>query len=455
MWQVVEFGAVALVVGVAAASCGNSEHPASGGGSGAGGSTGGGGGTADSSTSLGGGGSVGGSGGSGSSGGVAGSGGAWQPPGDPGWQPVTWQPAGCDFEYATNLANAAPPLIWEDCGPGTGGCQRLVPVWAKKYPPGYDLAFQGPPQLFKNGTTLRFSLHYYFREGDGQLDYRKAIYDENSVVLAAWRVKECGGNLLQWTTKHVCLAIGNGSDDTVQAILNQNDLTGPPLAVYTSGPTIPLACTDDLFASGLGSVQRLRDLVSGQELAIPAPSGGVAMLDPRLTGEYALFQRVAGVVDGWIWKRPNSVEQLVDPGAEQIYDIRSDGQTLVWIQAKSTDFQERAVGDLWTSTFATTMGALQPQKRRAVPATSVVASMKGVGGGWYALVEQPVGSQARFLHVYRLADAHHWQVPTPADVQPTDVIHVDGDEVWFTGMSINAAYVTVIRQQLSALGPGD
>lgn len=86
-------------------------------------------------------------------------------------------------------------------------------------------------------------------------------------------------------------------------------------------------------------------------------------------------------------------------------------------------------------------------------APSVVASMKAVGDGWYALVEQPVGSQARFLHVYRLADAHHWQVATPADIRPTDVVHVDADEVWFTGMSLNEAYVTVIRQQLPALGP--
>jgi hypothetical protein len=208
----------------------------------------------------------------------------------------------------------------------------LIPVWAKKYPGGYDKVFPGggPPQLYKSGNTLRFSLHYSYRQTDGSLDLRKAIYDENWKPLAAWRGKVCGGNLLQWTPKHVCFAIANGTDPTVQAILNEDDLTGPP------------------------------------------------------------------------------VEQLINPGTDQVFDIRSDGTTLVWIQVLPGDILDTRPGNLWTSPFATsTAGNVQSL---AADATSVyviqdtrVIRIAKSNAALSVLAEEPAGLWALTVdagHVY-------------------------------------------------------
>lgn len=453
-------GALLVAIGLGM-SCGpetESASPTGGSAGAAGGGPDGGAGTLGGSGAVAGAGS-GGTGGTGT-GGLAGLGGMWQQPGDPGWKPVPWQPAGCDAEYATNVANAAPPLIWADCG--LPGCTRLVPIWSPKVGDVYAWPIQAPPQVYRSGSLLRFSLHFMYGKTVNDLDQRKIIYDENWKALAVWRGKECGGNVLQWTGKHVCTALGGINGQMAQVTLSLSDLTGPPLAKYDEGKvTIPLGCTEDLFASSSGGgTQHVRDLVSGIEYMLAPPTGGIELGDQRLIGEYALIPRIASgsngpLIDGWIWKRPNVLEKLVDPGNEVIYDIRSDGKTLVWVQTQSKDILESAPGELWTSGFATTAAGIQAQKRRPVPASSLAASMKGVGDGWYALVEQPVGSDDRFLHVYRLSDARHWVVPTPADVRPTDIVHIDSQEVWFTGMTATDSYSTVVRQKLSALGPGD
>ncbi len=188
------------------------------------------------------------------------------------------------------------------------------------------------------------------------------------------------------------------------------------------------------------------------------PAGATDVYGVNLVGSYAVFPRESaseGVVDGSIWKPPNTTEKLVNPGSELVYDIRSDGNTLAWVQAQSKDPLTRAAGDLWTSPFATTAAGIKPEKRRPVPAISIVPTMKGMGDGWYALVEQPIGSKDRYLHVYRLTDVRHWKVQTPADVRPTNVVYIDGEEVWYTGTTMNDSYNTLVRQQLSALGPGD
>jgi hypothetical protein len=96
-----------------------------------------------------------------------------------------------------------------------------------------------------------------------------------------------------------------------------------------------------------------------------------------------------------------------------------------------------------------------PTKRRESPYTAAFGEYKAVGDGYYALVELPLGSKSRFLHIYRLADMRHWKVPTPADVKPAEVILIDQEEVWFVGTTTNDARSTIIRQRLDQLGGGD
>ncbi len=225
----------------------------------------------------------------------------------------------------------------------------------------------------------------------------------------------------------------------------------------------PTGCPAELQQSVVHRKQHrrnpyLRDLEAGRERWIQFPNA--MAVDPSPSGPNAFFV-LMGVeqnhekLTGWVWKRPDTLEQLVDAGSEMVYDIRSDGNTLVWVQTASASSLDPATGTLWTSPFATSASGVESTQRRSVPALTIVPQYKVVGHGHYALVEQPVGSPERYLHVYRLSDARHWKVPTIPDVRPADLIYIDAEEVWFIGTTLNDAKSTIIRQKLDALGPGD
>jgi hypothetical protein len=314
-------------------------------------------------------------------------------------------------------------------------------------------------QLYKDGSTLRLGLH--MRVKNGRL---KAVFDEGFQPLVAWRSSAetgCVGNLLQWTAGHVCLAVGNAVDPIYQAILPTSDPSGSPLALYATYPFIPLSCNEHLLVgSNSVGVPYVRDLESGLETWIQ-PSVGRSF-DARLAGEHLLLvvEDTSGAnvkLTGWIWNRPNTLEQIVDPGSEVIYDMRSDGQTLVWVQVSSAALGTLAPGTLWTSPFATSAAEVKGTARRATPPMYLAESSKTANQGFYALIDQTSeGNDAeRHVHVYRLSDARHWAVPQISDVKPSKMIYIDSEEVWYLGATLNGATSTIIRQRLDALGPGD
>lgn len=398
-----------------------------------------------------------GAGGSGGTGNVlvdAGDAGIWQAAGDPGWQNLTWAPNGCADE-ALIPANAAPPLVWKPCGASLPGCELLERTWTKWMP-------LQAAQFHKTATGHLFAMHFQYSPVDSEssAEQRKALYGESGQPLAVWRTsKSCGGLLLQPTDKHVCFALGNGTANTKQALLSLSAPNAAPLSVYESGATLALSCTEEILQSALGSALFIRDLASGQEFPLLGPSGTATLLDGRLYGEFALLPRATsgGIVDALIWKRPNTMEKLVDVSSGMIYDIRTDGQTLAWILTGSNDYLERSPGKLFTSPFASAASGVKPTERRVVPATSVVPAFKRIGDGHYALIEQPLPATNpdRFLHVYRLSDARHWQVSLPSTLVPADIIHLDSNVVWLLVTTKNGPFVGVVRQSLAELGPGD
>lgn len=385
----------------------------------------------------------------GASAGSGGSAGAMPDGGDPGWKPVGWTPSDCMY-VATTPADAVPDLVWTDCG---AGCARLLPNWPNKSGVPLQAA-----QVFKSGGTLRLGLHLWYGEL-GQ--WRKAIYDENMKPVVAWRgdATRCGANLLQWTPKHVCPSIGMGLDPTLQAFLSPGDLTGNPIALYATQAFVPLSCNEDLFiGSSSGGIPYLRDLNAGFERWIQFPNAHA--VDPALSGPNAFFvvmgfEQGYEKLTGWVWKRPDTLEQLVDASSEMVYDIRSDGNTLVWVQTTSASSFDAAPGTLWTSPFATSASDVHATMRRSVPALTIVPQYKVVGEGYYAFIEQPIGSPERSLHIYRLSDARHWQLPVIPHVRPASLVYIDAEEVWLLGTTLNDAISTIIRQKLDALGPGD
>ncbi len=294
---------------------------------------------------------------------------------------------------------------------------------------------------------------------------------ENGVPKVVWRYQPglapvgCSMWPPAWTAQHTCIVtretFDGGATTGRQFLLPSGDF-GAPLASWTSSATFVEGCSADLLGSGDASgAGWVRDLVSGNEYPLEA-SPGVAW-PPVIYEDVALFRRWWGDgtyvrLDAWLWKRPNVMEPLIEaPDGEMVYDVRTDGSTLVWVQAKSESVLDRAPGELWTSPFSKTSTSLQPSKRRTTPSLTVAQTQKAVGGGYYALIEQPFpeGNENWKLHLYRLSDARHWQVELPGAMRPVEVVHVDEEEVWVQAHTMKIADMTLIRQRIDQLGPGD
>lgn len=376
----------------------------------------------------------------------------WVPGGDPGWNDLTWATGCKNTQVASNPKFAVPALKWEDCGAGLPGCIRLVPNWPNAGIP-FDRA-----QLYKSGSTLRFSLHMRFL---GEL--RKAVYDESMIPVAAWRMDVtdggCGSLLLQWTGKHLCQGLSGPTNLTHEAILPTDSPAGPPLKMYSTQGLVAESCNEELFVgSSSGGFPFIRDLVSGEPfwLTIPNAMGTI----PQLSGSTAFLMAwgsgpTGETLTGWSWKRPNTLQQIIDPGQEMIFDIRSDGATLAWLQTTAKSIYQTAPGALWTSPHTAEPWETKPTKRRAIPSVGPSNELKGIGEGHYAIIEQSEDKPDRFLHLYRLADARHWQIHGPADLRPGHVIHVDHEEVWLMYTTLNNAKASILRHRIDALGPGD
>jgi hypothetical protein len=381
--------------------------------------------------------------GSGGHAGETGSDAASQPWSDPSWSPD------CGMQAATVPSQAAPLLQWTECSPDLPGCTMLVPDW-----PHNGAAFTHTPQLYKDGSTLRLSLHLWW----AGFEQRHIIVDEHMSAVAVWRQEPkapCTMKILQWTTRHVCLSVQRVDHPTREVLLSTEDLTGPAIADYGSESIEPVACNEELFV-GHDAHPRVRDLQTGEEFSVVPQSGDGDY--PQIHGSIALFPVYdvnvpGGTASAWVWERPNSVRKLVDPAPDYIYDIRTDGAVLAWSRVKPLLPGDPAPGELWTAPLTTDPGALKPKFVRALPPTAPWIEASVVGGGYYATLERKPSTDERFLHVYRLSDGRHWSVLTPQGLVPGATIWLDADEIWFVGEA--GAPMTILRQQLSALGPGD
>jgi hypothetical protein len=143
------------------------------------------------------------------------------------------------------------------------------------------------------------------------------------------------------------------------------------------------------------------------------PSPGLGFYQPYPVNESALMRQFPefGRAEGWIWNRQsNAALPLLQPGNSiSVLDVKSDGSTLAWVEAK-LPFDMNGLyqsADLWTSPFATDKSGIVATKRRALPALGEVLSH--VSDGFYALY----AFGDKMVHVYRLSDARHWAFNPP------------------------------------------
>ncbi len=421
------------------------------------------------------GGATGGAGGIGGAGGSSYDGGVWQPNGDAGWTLVDW--AECKaLYYAMNPEQAAPPLVWKPCEGDIPGCQRLVVNWSYGFPP---LSLPSPFTMgvYKQSGKLRFSFRLNIK-GVGNV---MAAYSEAMKPVAVWRASSaaCKAWRAEWSAKHACIVAGGIPPATV-GLLPFDDPNGAPTKTIISAADFPITCNDQLFAS-LDAANRtfIRDLATNEAHEIAWPNSLVGY--PRVHGPVALVQRFAfgptilEAAEAWLWTKPNQLTKLLDAAPQKIWEARTDGATLAWVQVSATDTGDKPPGELWASPWTTSPAGLAPKKLRNVAPSGNSLEGNAMGGGYFVLIEPRTVTEGPLkdapdhrMHVYRLTDGRHWEVVRFVDVGPStikpassltvpgSVLHIDEEEVWWLGVSqYSQDNWTIVRQRLSDLGPGD
>jgi hypothetical protein len=303
-------------------------------------------------------------------------------------------------------------------------------------------------------------------------EWRKAVYENGRTPVAAWRGRDgsgrCGGVYTGTNANGVCLLMGKALEPARFVVLPLSDTTAAPrFSLATSAIASDGGCTNELFTGLLsGGTEVVFHFGRNEEFVMRPPSG--TNLGGRPHRDSILFTRSdasadgqRALLDGWIWSAEASYRRLIVPtGDRMVYDIRTDGAALAWLEMPYTDdYLDTQAGELWTSPFATVESDVQRQRVSAVPETSIWSGGKVLGGGYYALVEQHESESSLLerVHIYRLSDGRHWTVPMPDDVQAGGLLRIDAEELWYKARSAVAggANQTIIRQRLAALGDGD
>ncbi len=380
-------------------------------------------------------------------------------PGDSTWRATRWLDR-CQIDVADEPSKALPPLRWEQCPGNAPGCTSLAVDWdADKYPR------TASPSVVRWGDGYRVGLYLEYRG-----ERRTGVYDADGRPLAAWRFRDLEPTVPEADPKpEYCIPTVPSVGHERVWLGAQRVSVGTPASAYlvsgydalaTASQPIPvdalsqgLHTSDDTFAlsgPGPGTVN-IYDRVGNQAKRFGRQSGNDAPSFGQMypVGDHALGLAVfeVGTSEGWIWnRRTHTIEPLLRAEPPRVVaDIKSDGQTLVWLEAEPySDDGLYGASSLWTSPFAATKADLAPKKRREGPIIGYPIS--AAGEGFYAVYA--IGEKV--IHVYRLSDAHHWSFKTPPelfDIQ--DIAHVDSREVW--------VWVPggIVRQAISELGPGD
>ena len=286
--------------------------------------------------------------------------------------------------------------------------------------------------------------------------FRTAVFDADGSPLAVWRQSEeyCALDVPLLTPEHVWLGA------------TQITESGGTIPAYVRTPYAELATTTSVLPFAVGNQGALANEntlahfgLNGNSVTIFDAISNTAKTfggspypeykQPNPVADSALMRCYLAQAPpaACIWNRStHDVQPLLDKGAAAVADAKSDGETLVWIQAPGTEQPDGSYppGDIWTSPFVTTASAVVPKKRRPAPKVRHPAAI--ANAGYYAFASGYDG----LVHVYRLSDMRHWSFEhAPNWTPPFDVAYVDAQEVWF-GHSTGIA-----RQHLDALGPGD
>ncbi len=362
----------------------------------------------------------------------------WPADADACWRRALWATT-CLVEIADHPEVAVPPLVWGACPEGSAaGCEALVVNWSAPNKP------VAPLQVLATGNGYRVGAYEGWPDGEKRI----ALFDELGQPFVAYRTK-CTPVRSLLTANRWWFGVQEFGP-SIYTINSYTDWANPtviPVEHMSQGQS----ADDDLLALWVidGRTNLIYDRLSGKsyKLSAPVPDTGGGYAEPfvvngnAIVRYYPFFEKP----EAWIWTRAKKIaEPLIQPTPEIISDFRSDGKTLIWVQnpPKPVEGQgDYPPGNLWTSPFATTKEDLKPTMLRPVP----IVGESGAGGGHYAFY-----SADKHIHVYRLADARHWDFALSPGMGPMfGMSFIDEKYVWFN------TRLGEYRQPISTLGPGD
>jgi hypothetical protein len=380
--------------------------------------------------------------------------------GDPDWRTYEWI-AECDgVEYAATPANAVPRLNWVPCEGDLPGCTRLDTGW--------DRDQRGAPPLTPYAFTesdgaLYLTASVNYRDQD---NYEVVYQDGEPVFVARDNADDCGFSDSRLTASGICATLWTPDNKWVTAWF---DWRSPADAARVMWPTVydrTFGCSDERrFASGPGGFASVTDSATGTPKMFRWEGEGTFYhLTMAAYETHALEIRSGGtganpVQDGWLWTPERGLESLLNVPGQALLSLLSDGDELAWVQIPG-GIADKGDGELWKSSFSLTSTGLAPVKVADVRAATLGRNHK-MGGGNYALLETGPSSYEGKLHVYRLSDGHHWELPRlpnynkpgdPSLIVPVRALRVTETEVWWLGApQVGVTNHTIVRQSLAAL----
>lgn len=380
--------------------------------------------------------------------------------GDPDWRTFEWI-AECDgVEYAATPANAVPRLNWVPCEGDLPGCTRLDTGW--------DRDERGAPPLTPYAFTERDGSLYLtasvnYRDQD---NYEVVYQDGEPVFVSRDNPDDCGFSDSRLTASGICATLWTPDNKWVSTWFDWRSPADPPRAMWPTAYDRTFGCFDERrFASGPAGFASVMDSATGiPKMFRWEGEGNFYHLTMAVYETHALEIRSGGtganpVQDGWLWTPDRGLESLLNVPGWALLSLLSDGNELAWVQVPG-GIADKGDGELWKSPFSLTSTGLAPVKVADV--RQVTTGNPKMGGGNYALIENAPNSYEGVLHVYRLSDGHHWELPRlpnyskpgdPSLVVPIRIIRVTETDVWWVGApQVGKTNHTIVRQSLAAIG---
>lgn len=373
---------------------------------------------------------------------------------------TTWLPEECpELLISVDPKQGVPPIRWQPCSGNISGCQELVITWE------FEPTAFVDTQVTAVGDDVVIGMTVFSRGAADELLQWRFFATAQGTPLASWlwhnrQQPGCGGVATLATSRHFALGLGRTAmapekSPGFVALLNPAN----PGEVRAQLPMNAYANFDltEQLVSGRDLAARLfvYDIERGVETEVTLPDSDIHMSSLfrdklLMTRMYHNGEREA--LDGWVWSPGAAAKPLIEPRDELLFDLEADDSYLVWTLSTGSRALEWSDVEVWRSPLTFQQDEVRGERLASIPNTRASRGYGRAENGYYAVVEGnlALASGETTLHLVRLTDGHHVEVPKPADTQAGMALHIGQDEIWYVARrgGVNAS---IVRQRLADL----